>query len=56
MIYLQMLTRAEVFAEFKNYRVVRYDAYKQAMVSVPVIPEVAFYEVIPGIQELELLP
>jgi|LakMenEpi03Aug12_release.lakeMendotaPanAssembly.Ray.scaffolds.fasta_scaffold140618_1 hypothetical protein len=56
MVYLQMLTRAEVLKQFNKYKVVRYDVKTQSMVSVPVIPEVAFYEVIPGIQELELLP
>jgi len=56
MVYLQMLTRAEVLKQFNKYKIVRYDVKTQAMVSVPVIPEVAFYEVIPGIQELELLP
>lgn len=55
MVYLQMLTRAEVLNQFHKYKVVRFDSRTSAMVSVPVIPEVAFYEVIPGIQELELL-
>ena len=56
MVYLQILTRAQVFLMFRDFRVVRYDATTGKMLPVAVIPDVAFYEVIPGIQELEMLP
>lgn len=55
MVYLQILTRDQVLREFSEYKVMKFNKYLGAFKSVPVIPEVAFYEVYEGIQELELL-
>lgn len=53
MRYIQFLTRAQVF-ELK-YKAVKFDKVTKKFRTLPVIPEVGIYEVIPSIQEIELL-
>jgi hypothetical protein len=53
MRYIQILTRAQVFE--LNYKAVKFDRNSRKFKSLPVIPEVGIYEVIPSIQEIELL-
>lgn len=54
MKYIQILTRAQVFA-MTGYKAVKFDQNSKAFKVLPVIPEIGIYEVIPSIQELELM-
>jgi hypothetical protein len=50
-----MMTPNDIRAEYPNFQVVKYNKVSQKFEPVSSIPEIAVYQVIKGIEELELM-
>lgn len=55
MMYLQMLTPNDIRTEYPNYRIVKYSKVSQKFEPVKIVPSLAVYQVVKGIEELELI-
>lgn len=55
MLYLQMMTPNDIRAEYPNFQVVKYNKVTQKFEPVIKLPSIAVYQVVKGIEELELM-
>lgn len=55
MVYLQFMTPNEVRAQYPKYRVVRYSKVTHKFEPIHILPSLAVYQVVKGIEELELI-
>jgi hypothetical protein len=55
MIYLEMLTPSEIRAAYPKYKIVKYNKALKRFEPVTSIPTTAVYQVVKGIEELELI-
>lgn len=55
MMYLQMMTPNDIRNEYPNYKIVKYSKVSQKFESVKNVPSLAVYQVVKGIEELELI-
>lgn len=55
MVYLQFMTPNEVRAQYPKYKVVRYSKVTHKFEPIHILPSLAVYQVVKGIEELELI-
>lgn len=55
MLYLQMLTRADIRQQYPTFKVVKYDKVTQKFLPLSIAPDIGIYQVVKGIEELELI-
>lgn len=55
MLYMQMLTKEEIKEQYPRYKIVVYHKPSQTYIPLENIPNLAIYQVVKGIEELELV-
>lgn len=55
MLYLQMMTPNDIRAEYPDFKIVKYNKVTCKFEPVTSIPSIAVYQIVKGIQELELV-
>lgn len=55
MLYLEMLTPSEIRVAYPKYKIVKYNKALKRFEPVAHLPSVAVYQVVKGIEELELI-